>query len=100
MESIQKQAKLKVLLHLIFNKMAQYTTPYNPSKSGMAERKNRTLLNMVRSMMCTTGLPIFLWGETLKTANYICNRSPSKSIEETPFELWYGKQPSLHHLHV
>ena len=50
--------------------------------------------------MCTTCLPIFLWGEALKTANYICNRSPSKSVEKTPFELWYGKQPSLHHLHV
>ena len=79
---------------------AQYTTPYNPSQNGVAERKNRTLLNMVRSMMCTTGSPIFLWGEALKTANYICNRSPSKSVEKTPFELWYGKQPSLHHLHV
>ena len=50
--------------------------------------------------MCTSGLPINLWGEALKTANYICNRSPSKSVETTPFELWCGRQPSLHHCHV
>ena len=79
---------------------AQYTTPYNPQQNGVAERKNRTLLNMVRCMMCTTGLPKFLWGEALKTANYICNRTPSKAIEKTSFELWCGRKPSLHHCHV
>ena len=89
---------------------AQYSTPYTPTQNGVAERKNRTLfffflnnrtlLNMVRSMMCTSGLPINLWGEALKTANYICNRSPSKSVETTPFELWCGRKPSLHHCHV
>lgn len=70
---------------------AQYSTPHNPQQNGVAERKNRTLLNMVRCMMCTAGLPIFLWGEALKTANYVCNRSPSKSVEKTPFELWCGR---------
>ena len=79
---------------------AQYTTPYNPQQNGVAERKNRTLLNMVRSMMCTTGLPRFLWGEALRTANYICNRTPSKAVEKTSFELWCGRKPSLHHCHV
>jgi transposase InsO family protein len=79
---------------------AQYTTPFNPQQNGVAERKNRTLLNMVRCMMCTTGLPKFLWGEALKTANYICNRTPSKAIEKTSFELWCGRKPSLFHCHV
>ncbi|PRQ59012.1 putative RNA-directed DNA polymerase [Rosa chinensis] len=79
---------------------AQYTTPYNPQQNGVAERKNRTFLNMVRSMMCTSGLPKFLWGEALRTANYICNRAPSKAVEKTPFEIWCGRQPSLHHCHV
>jgi len=36
----------------------------------------------------------------LKTANYISNRTPSKSIPNTPFELWCGYKPSLNHLHV
>lgn len=51
-------------------------------------------------MMSSSGLPRFLWGEALKTANYLCNRAPSKSVEKTPFEIWCGRKPSLHHCHV
>lgn len=78
----------------------QYTTPGRPEQNGVSERRNRTLLNMVRSMMCTSGLPRFLWGEALKTANYIANRTPSKAVAQTPFELWKDRKPSLHHIHV
>ena len=80
--------------------VAQYTTPYTPEQNGVCERRNRTLMNMVRSMFSRSGLPRFLWGEALKTANYICNRTPSKSINNTPFENWNGYKPSLNHLHV
>lgn len=66
--------------------MAQYTTPYNPQQNSVAERKNRTLLNTVRSMMSSSGLPRFLWGEALKTATYLCNRAPSKLLEKRPFD--------------
>ncbi|PRQ60636.1 putative RNA-directed DNA polymerase [Rosa chinensis] len=55
---------------------------------------------MVRSMMCTSGLPRFLWGEALKTANYITNRTPSKAVAKTSFELWKNRKPSVHHVHV
>lgn len=55
---------------------------------------------MVRSMICNSSLPKFLWGEALKTANYILNRVPSKSVPKTPFELWTGRKPSLSHFHV
>ena len=80
---------------------AQYTTPGTPQQNGVAERRNRTLINMVRSMISRFGLPKFLWGEALKTANYICNRTPSKSVDNgTPFELWFGRKPSLFHFHV
>ena len=97
----QGQQKGPFALYLQENGIkAQYTTPYNPQQNGVAERKNRTLLNMVRSMMCTSGLPRMLWGEALRTANYLCNRTPSKSVSKTPYELWTGKQPSLHHCHV
>ena len=80
--------------------MAQYTTPYNPQQNGVSERRNRTLMSMVRSMIVRSGLPKFLWGEALKTANYICNRTPSKAVIKTPFELWCGFKPSLNHFHV
>ena len=80
--------------------VAQYTTPYTPQQNGVSERRNRTLMSMVRSMIVRSGLPKFLWGEALKTANYICNRTPSKAVPKTPFEIWCGYRPSLNHMHV
>ena len=79
---------------------AQYTTPGTPEQNGVAERRNRTFLNMVRSLMCTSGLPKFLWGEALKTANYLTNRTPSKSVSLTPFQIWKNRKPSIFHTHV
>jgi hypothetical protein len=38
--------------------------------------------------------------EALKTAIHILNRVPSKSVPKTPYELWTGRVPSLHHLRV
>ncbi|KAL6133736.1 hypothetical protein ACLB2K_065970 [Fragaria x ananassa] len=82
--------------------IAQYTTPGTPEQNGVAERRNRTFMNMVRSMMCTSGLPHFLWGVALKTANYLTNRTPSKSVSatKTPFELWKNRKPNIYHTHV
>lgn len=79
---------------------AQYTTPGTPEQNGVVERRNRTFLNMVRSLMCTSGLPKFLWGEALKTANYLTNRTPSKSVSLTPFQIWKNRKPSISHTHV
>ena len=57
-------------------------------------------MDMVRSMMSYSTLPINLWMETLKTAIYILNRMPSKSVPKTPYELWTGREPSLNHFRV
>ena len=79
---------------------ARYTMPGTPQQNGVAERRNRTLLDMVRCMLSNSSLPDFLWGEALRTAAYILNQVPSKSVPKTPYELWSGKKPSLHHFHV
>ncbi|KAL6342702.1 hypothetical protein AAG906_013108 [Vitis piasezkii] len=55
------------------------------SFNGVVERRNRTLLDMVRCML---------------SAAYILNQVPSKSMPKTPYELWSRKKPSLHHFHV
>jgi len=60
--------------------VAQYSTPGEPPQNGVAERRNRTLMNMVRSMMSCSTLSINLWMEALKTTIYILNRVPSKSV--------------------
>ena len=71
-----------------------------PSQNGVAERRNRTLKDIVRSMINQSSLPESLWGEALKTAVYILNRVPSKVVVKTPYELWTGKKPSIRLLHV
>ena len=49
-------------------------------QNGVAERRSRTLMDMVRSMMSRSNLPKSLWGEALKTAMYILNKVPTKSV--------------------
>ena len=80
--------------------VAQYTMPGTPEQNGVAERRNRTLKDMVRCMMSGSKLPRSLWGEAIETAMYILNRVPSKSVPKTPFELWTGRKPSINHLKV
>ena len=54
-----------------------------------------TLLDMVRSMMAQTKLPISFWGDALITAAYFLNRVPSKFVPSTPCELWKGEPSDL-----
>ena len=79
---------------------AQYTMSGMPQQNDVTERRNRTLMEMVRSMISKSSLPKSLWMYALKTAVYLLNRVPSKSVPKTPFELWTGRKPSLRHLHV
>ena len=78
----------------------QLTPPVTPQWNGISERRNRTLLDMVRSMMCQTDLPLYFWGYALQTAAYTLNNVPSKSVEKTPYELWTGKVPDLNFLKI
>ena len=61
----------------------QYTMLGTPNMNGVAERRNRTLKDMVRSMISHSTLPTSLWGKALKTAEYILNRVPTKAIDKT-----------------
>ena len=71
------------------------TPPGTPQHNGASERHNCTLLDMVRSKMSLTDLPLSFWGYALETAAFTLNRAPSKSVETTPYELWFGKKPKL-----
>ena len=71
-----------------------------PEYNGIAERLNRTLLEKVRAMLHASGLPKFLWGEALKHANYLRNRTSTKALEgKTPYEVKFGMKPNLAGLH-
>ena len=58
------------------------------------------MLDMVRSMMCQTELPLYFWGYALQTAACTLNIVSSKSVERTPHELWMGSPPSLTYLRI
>ena len=80
--------------------VSQLTLPGTPQRNGVSERRNHTLLDMVRSMMSLTDLPLSFRGYALETAAFTLNRAPSKSVETTPYELWFGKKPKLSFLKV
>jgi hypothetical protein len=80
--------------------VAQYSMLGEPQQNEVAERQNRTLMDMVRSMLSYSDLSVKLWIEALKTVVHILNRVPSKSVPKTPYELWVGRKPSLRHLRV
>ena len=74
--------------------------PGTPRRNGVFERRSRTLLDMVRSMMSLTDLPLLFWGYALEIVAFTLNRAPSKSVEMTPYELWMGNKPKLWLLNV
>lgn len=79
----------------------QLTAAYTPQQNGIAERKNRTIMEMARSMLQTKNLPNTFWGEAVATTVYILNRSPTKAVQNiTPKEAWSGHKPSVAHLRV
>ena len=54
----------------------QLTPPGTPQRNGVSEHRNRTLLDMVRSMMSLTHLPLSFWGYALETAAFTLNKAP------------------------
>ena len=79
----------------------QYTMSGTPSMNDIVERRNRTLQDMVRSMMAESSLHIRLWGEALKTDIYLFKRVLTKATTKTTYdELWRGEKPNLKHLHI
>ena len=74
--------------------------PGTPQRNGVSERHNRTLLDMVRPMMSLTDLSLSFWGYALEITAFMLNRATSKSVDMTPYELWFGKKPKLSFLKV
>lgn len=78
----------------------QLTAPRTPQQNGTAERKNRTLMEMARCLLTDARLPNGFWAEAVNAANYIQNRVLTKSTNQTPFQLWYGRRPDTRHMHA
>lgn len=69
----------------------QLSIPNTPQQNAIANRRNRTLLEMVRSMMAQGNLPISYCGDALLTATYIQSRISSKFVPTTTYKLYIGR---------
>nr|GEW86105.1 uncharacterized mitochondrial protein AtMg00810-like [Tanacetum cinerariifolium] len=76
-----------------------YSNARTPQQNRVAERKNRTLIGVARSMLVDSKLPTMFWTEAVSTACYILNRvSITSPHNKTPYELLSGKVPNISHL--
>ena len=79
----------------------QLTTAYTPQQNGVAERKNRTMMNMVRSMLSDKNIPKTFWPEAVNWTIYVLNRCPTLAVKNvTPEKAWSGVKPSVDHFWV
>ncbi|CAL9000240.1 unnamed protein product [Prunus brigantina] len=79
----------------------QLTAAYTPQQNGVAERKNRTIMNMVRSMLDEKKIPKLFWPEAVNWTVHVLNRSPIFAVKnKTPEEAWSGYKPSVDHFRI
>ncbi|WZZ27559.1 hypothetical protein YC2023_010960 [Brassica napus] len=79
----------------------QTSCPYTPQQNGVAERKNRHLMEVARSLMLQANVPKKFWSDAVSTACYLINRTPTKVLDEhAPFEVLNKHKPVLDYLRV
>ncbi|KAL0792642.1 hypothetical protein Bca101_064019 [Brassica carinata] len=90
--------KLHLAKHGIIH---QTSCPYTPQQNGVAERKNRHLMEVARSMMFHTNVPKRFWGDAVVSACYLINRIPTKVLKDvSPFQVLNKTKPPIDHLRV
>nr|GEW17287.1 hypothetical protein [Tanacetum cinerariifolium] len=74
----------------------EFNVPRTPQQNGIAERKNKTLIEAARTILVDSLLPILFWVEAVNTACYVQNRVlVTKHHNKTPYELLHGRSPSI-----
>jgi transposase InsO family protein len=83
--------------HLAAAGTVRCLTPHDtPQVNGIAERLNRMLLERVRTLTHTSGLPKSLWGEALRHTAWLKNQMATQALDgKTPYEAVYGQSPDL-----
>jgi len=78
-----------------------FSAPKTPQQNGVVERKNRTLEDMARTMLCESSLPTSFWTDSVNTANYVLNRCLIRPLlKRTPYELFKGRKPNISYFRV
>ncbi|GJV22040.1 putative ribonuclease H-like domain-containing protein [Tanacetum coccineum] len=76
--------------------LRQFSIARTPQQNGVAERRNRTLIEAARTMLADSKLPTTFWAEAVNTACYVQNRVlVVKPYNKTPYELFHGRTPTL-----
>jgi len=76
--------------------LRQYSAARTPQQNGVAERKNRTLIEAARTMLIESKLPIIFWAEAVNCASYVLNRVLIvKDKMKTPYELFHKRKPLI-----
>ncbi|KAG7572488.1 Integrase catalytic core [Arabidopsis suecica] len=79
----------------------QTSCPYNPQQNGVAERKNRHLMEVSRAMLFQKHMPKRFWGDAVMTACYLINRTPTRILnDQSPFQILNRQNPNIDHLRV
>lgn len=79
----------------------QLTTAYTPQQNGVAERKNRTVMNLVRCMLTEKQVPKVFWPEAVRWCVHVLNRCPTLAMQNrTPEEAWSGTKPTVEYFRV
>ncbi|GKB57783.1 ribonuclease H-like domain-containing protein [Tanacetum coccineum] len=74
----------------------EFSVARTPQQNGVAERKNRTLIEAARTMLADSKLPTTFWAKAVTTACYVQNRVlVIKPHNKTPYELFLGRKPAL-----
>jgi hypothetical protein len=79
----------------------EFSSPYTPQQNGVVERKNRTLLDMARTMLDEYKTLDRFWAEAINTACYSINRLYlHRILKKTSYELLTGKKPNVSYFRV
>ncbi|GJZ81219.1 putative ribonuclease H-like domain-containing protein [Tanacetum coccineum] len=74
----------------------EFSIARTPQQNGVAERRNRTLIEAARTMLVDSKLPTTFWAEAVNTACYVLNRVlVIKPHNKTPYELIRGRTPLI-----
>ncbi|GJV25377.1 ribonuclease H-like domain-containing protein [Tanacetum coccineum] len=86
----------KTMNKLVRGNLREFSVARTPQQNGIAERKNRTLIEAARTMLADSLLPTTFWAEAINTAYYVQNRVLiTKPHNKTLYELLIGRPPNL-----
>nr|GEU77582.1 putative ribonuclease H-like domain-containing protein [Tanacetum cinerariifolium] len=76
--------------------MRQFSVARTHQQNGVAERRNKALIEAARTMLAGSKLPTTFWAEAVNTACYVQNRVlVVKPYNQNPYELFHGRTPTL-----